>query len=338
MLKSDFNYNLPEELIAQKPLPDRKASRLMHLQRNSKHIEHRQFFELEHLLKPNDLLVLNNSAVMLARLFGKKDSGGKIEILVERLIDKHTALVHIRSSKSPKPQQIFWVEDKSIEIVEKQSSGRLYTVVSQHPWVELMQKHGHLPLPPYIQRQVEKSDHQRYQTVYAQHSGSVAAPTAGLHFTQELIDTLKQKSIQFASLTLHVGAGTFLPVQTDNIADHMMHAEWIDVSEECCEKIRMTKQAGGRVIAVGTTAVRSLETAAGEDFINGYQGETDIFIKPGYKFKVIDGLITNFHLPESTLLMLVSALAGREFVLQAYQAAVENNYRFFSYGDAMLIT
>jgi len=332
----DFDYHLPEVLIAQYPLTERTASRLLHLNKNG--CVDRQFTDLLDLIEPNDLLVFNNTQVIPARLHGFKSSGGKVEVLIERVLDEHRVLAHVRASKSPKAGSHLRLEF-AIDVKMLNRQGELFELDFDHarPVLEWLQDYGHMPLPPYIERNDEDSDQQRYQTVYAKHPGAVAAPTAGLHFDQPMLDQLSQKGVDFAHVTLHVGAGTFQPVRVENILDHHMHAEMVDVPEQVVAQVAVTKARGGRVIAVGTTAVRSLESAARQGQLAAMQGDTDIFIYPGYQFKVVDALITNFHLPQSTLLMLVSALAGHQNIMQAYQHAVQQQYRLFSYGDAMLI-
>jgi len=338
MKRSVFSYHLPESLIAQYPLQNREDSRLLCLNRQTGACTDAKFNKITELLKPGDMLVFNDTRVIPARLFGMKDSGGKVEILVERVLGEHRILVQMRASKTPKTGGRIILESGDTLLVEGRdqdffilgSSGTLSVI-------QLLEKHGHIPLPPYIKRQDDASDHQRYQTVYARNPGAVAAPTAGLHFSEEILERLKKQKIDTGFVTLHVGAGTFQPVRTDNIEDHVMHKEWFSISDELCEQVIRVKSRGGRIIATGTTAVRCLESAASDAGISAMSGETDIFIYPGYEFRVIDGLITNFHLPESTLLMLVCAFAGIENVLDAYEHAVAEKYRFFSYGDAMLI-
>ena len=338
MKLSDYHYKLPNELIARYPAKERSASRLLCLDRKTGEIEHRIFSDLVDLLQPNDLLVFNNSKVMPARLFGQKETGGRVEILIERILDQHHALAHVRASKSPKVNsEIILTDEIKVKMIGRENDLFKLKFQCDEPIVDVLERIGHMPLPPYIDRDDEQFDHERYQTVYADPQGSVAAPTAGLHFDETLIQKLKNKKIDMAFLTLHVGAGTFQPVRVDNIKEHHMHAEWITVSKEVCDKIHAAKKRGGRVIAVGTTSVRSLETAALSGELKPYEGDTDIFIYPGFEFKVVDAMITNFHLPESTLLMLVSAFAGRENILNAYRVAIEKRYRFFSYGDAMYI-
>ncbi len=338
MQLSDFSYELPPELIARYPLSERSASKMLVLQRDSGAIEHRHFTDLVDCLTPGDCLVFNDSRVIPARLFGHKNSGGKIELLVERILDAQQCLAHVKTSKGLRPGADFALENGAlVRPIERQGNLWKLALLGDHNLWDVLQAIGHMPLPPYLHREDEISDQQRYQTVYAKKDGSVAAPTAGLHFDQVVLDQLTQNGIHFAYVTLHVGAGTFQPVRTDNILEHTMHSEVIDVPAATVARIAQTKAEGKRVIAVGTTAVRSLETAASSGTLQPYRGETDIFMYPGYAFKVVDGIFTNFHLSESTLLMLVSAFAGRERVLNAYQQAINQRYRFFSYGDAMLI-
>lgn len=339
MRKELFNFDLPPELIADAPAQERSGSRLLVLDKSRGAIQHRQFTALSAFLNSGDLLVFNNTKVIPARLWGEKASGGKIEVLVERIIGERSALAHIRASKSPKPGgQLNFADGFSAEMKARHDA--LFELHFNAPLLELLDKIGHMPLPPYIEREDRPEDRDRYQTVYADRPGAVAAPTAGLHFDEAMLAQLKAQGVNTAFVTLHVGAGTFQPVRAENIAEHKMHSEWLEVTPQVVEAIEQTKAAGGRVLAVGTTSVRSLESAAWKNAgkLAAYTGETDIFIYPGYQFNVIDGLVTNFHLPESTLIMLVSALAGREAVLAAYAEAVAERYRFFSYGDAMLIT
>ncbi|NQY26590.1 MAG: tRNA preQ1(34) S-adenosylmethionine ribosyltransferase-isomerase QueA [Piscirickettsiaceae bacterium] len=335
----DFQFDLPTDLIAQFPASERTASRLLLLDGKTGNVTDHYFPDVLNLLRPDDLLVFNNTKVIPARLLGEKDSGGKIEVLVERVLDDNRVLAHVRSSKSPKVGRHLLLEG----VLDVEMLGRhdalfeLYFHV-EGSVTEALEQYGRLPLPPYIEREVDKEDLDRYQTVYAQHIGAVAAPTAGLHFDQALLDRIKQLGIETAHITLHVGAGTFQPVRVDDIKTHHMHSERIEVSEAVCEQVRATQARGGRVIAVGTTSVRALESASKTGKIESFSGETDIFIYPGYQFKSVDAMITNFHLSESTLLMLVSAFAGKDNVIAAYQHAIEQKYRFFSYGDAMFIT
>jgi S-adenosylmethionine:tRNA ribosyltransferase-isomerase len=338
MKRTDFFYTLPPELIAQYPSSERSASRLLKLDKQSGRVSHHQFTELIDFLNPNDLLVFNNTRVFPARLYGQKKTGGKIEILIERLLGSQEALAHIRSSHAPKIDAIIQLDEDQIAIVTGRDND-LFKVFFPNTTdlLSLLKKIGHIPLPPYIERADEKLDQERYQTVYSQIEGSVAAPTAGLHYDEAMLSALKAKGIAIGYVTLHVGAGTFKPVRVDNILEHQMHSEYIEVSEKICEQVRQVKSRGGRIIAAGTTAARALESASQSGEIKSFRGETNIFIYPGYQFKCIDALQTNFHLPESTLIMLVSALAGYEPTLQAYQIAVQEKYRFFSYGDTMLI-
>ncbi|MDX1460986.1 MAG: tRNA preQ1(34) S-adenosylmethionine ribosyltransferase-isomerase QueA [Xanthomonadales bacterium] len=334
---SEFHYDLPEELIAQYPLPRRRDSRLLHLDRRSGAVADRTFADLVTLLEPGDLLVTNNTRVLPARLFATKQTGGRVEILAERLTGRNAATVQIRSSKSPRPGTRLILKDgRTLTVTGR--DGAFYLLDSGgEDLAALFHELGHMPLPPYIRREDATEDQERYQTVYASVPGAVAAPTAGLHFDQALLDRLEQRGIARTEVTLHVGAGTFQPVRCDRVEDHVMHAEYVEVSEECCAAVAAARAAGGRVIAVGTTAVRSLESAAREGSLEPFRGDTRLFIYPGFEFRVVDGLVTNFHLPESTLLMLVCAFAGRDAVMAAYHHAVENRYRFFSYGDAMVI-
>jgi len=336
MRTADFDFNLPEELIAQYPLEERTASRLLHLCGDK--ITDRQFTDLPDLLSADDLLVFNNTKVIPARLHGVKDTGGKVEVLVERVLDEHQLLAHVRASKSPKIGAGLLLE-QVIQATMIERVGELFKLRFEGDTgvFDLLEQHGHMPLPPYIERADDKADQQRYQTVYAKHAGAVAAPTAGLHFDQALLGQLAAKGIKSAFVTLHVGAGTFQPVRVDEIKDHHMHAEYIDVEASVVEQISQTKARGGRVIAVGTTAVRSLESAAMKGALAEFHGDSQIFIYPGYEFKVVDAMVTNFHLPQSTLLMLVSAFSGHKLMMSAYRHAVEQKYRFFSYGDAMFL-
>jgi len=343
MRLSDFNYNLPPELIAQHPLPNRTASRLLVLESHAAElvIKDQKFTDLIDLLNPNDLLVFNDTKVIPARLFGKKESGGAVEVFLERITGETTAVAQIRASKSPKPgNNIILGSDEEpfeIEIMGRpdDSDNRFYVIKFSSPCLSLLEKHGQLPLPPYITHEANADDLERYQTVVAKNPGAVAAPTAGLHFDQETLDKIMSKGIKYTTLTLHVGAGTFTPVRTEDLSEHKMHSEWFSIPTETQELIKKTKLLGGKVIAVGTTSLRALESSAA---FNIQEGETKLFITPGYEFKVIDQLITNFHLPCSTLLMLVSAFAGVEPIRKAYDHAIQQQYRFFSYGDAMLLT
>ncbi|MBJ7537528.1 tRNA preQ1(34) S-adenosylmethionine ribosyltransferase-isomerase QueA [Marinomonas transparens] len=341
MLVSDYHFNLPDSLIANYPTPDRTASRLLHLDGPSGDVVHRQFPDVLDLVQPGDLMVFNNTRVIPARVFGLKESGGKVEVLVERVLGSNEALAHIRASKSPKENsKLILGQDKgeSVEATMLGRSGTLFHLAFDEPVLEVLARAGHMPLPPYIERPDEESDQERYQTVYNQKPGAVAAPTAGLHFDDALLERLKAKGVEIAFVTLHVGAGTFQPMKVANVKDHVMHAEYIDVDQVVVDQVKATKARGGRVIAVGTTSVRSLESASQGGELVPMQGDTSIFIYPGYEFKTVDALVTNFHLPESTLIMLISAFAGYDHVMSAYQLAVEQKYRFFSYGDAMFIT
>ena len=339
MRRDEFSYQLPDDLIAQFPVEQRDSSRLLAMESPSGEITDLEFSNLPGLLKAGDLLIFNDTRVVPARLFGHKETGGKIEILVERILDDQRMLAQVRASKTPKPGSVVHLQ-KGINLKLKQRQYDMFVidVIGEMSIFEVMQHVGHIPLPPYIQRDDDVQDAERYQTVYAKIPGAVAAPTAGLHFTNELIQEITDQGIENVFVTLHVGAGTFQPVRVENIEDHKMHDEYLQVSADVCEKVKQCKERGGRVIAVGTTAVRCLETAVQVNELKPYQGETDIFIYPGYEFKVVDALVTNFHLPESTLLMLVSAFAGRENIMNAYQHAINERYRFFSYGDAMFIT
>jgi S-adenosylmethionine:tRNA ribosyltransferase-isomerase len=339
MKTSDFRFDLPEELIAQYPSSERTASRLLTLDGDSGQLQDLQFPDLLSLLKPDDLLVFNNTRVIPARLLGQKETGGKVEVLVERVLDHERVLAHVRSSKSPGVGRKLLLEQQvHAEVVARHDALFELRFIDTDSVVEMLETVGRMPLPPYIEREVDREDLERYQTVYAQHTGAVAAPTAGLHFDEAMLQKISDAGIETAELTLHVGAGTFQPVRVDDIQNHQMHSEVIEVSQQVCEQVKATRQRGGRVIAVGTTSVRALESASQNGDIQAYQGETDIFIYPGYQFRSVDAMVTNFHLSESTLLMLVSAFAGREHILNAYQHAIEQRYRFFSYGDAMFMT
>jgi len=339
MQLSEFSYSLPKELIAVFPTAERTNSKLLILDKKTGAIKHQHFFSIANYINPGDLLIFNDSKVIAARLYGHKSTGGKIEILIERILKNQTALCHIKSNKALHiPQEIFLDEcNIKIKVTAKKDNLFLVEFVTEKLILDILDLYGHVPLPPYIARCDMLLDKQRYQTVYAKELGSVAAPTAGLHFDKKVLNTIKTKGADLAYITLHVGAGTFQPVKTQNIFEHKMHNELITVDADVCAKISKAKQDGKRVIAVGTTTVRALETAALYGNLMPYSGETNIFIYPGFKFNVVDAMITNFHLPESTLLMLVCAFAGRDFILNAYKTAIENHYRFFSYGDAMLI-
>ena len=338
MQPSDFDYSLPQELIAQQPLRERSASRLLLVDPRSGEYADRRFTDFVDLVDAGDLLVFNDTRVIPARLYGEKSSGGRVEVLVERVLDARRLLAHLRASKAPRPGTALRLEGE-IDCVMSARAGDLFELEQQQgDWLQLLERHGHVPLPPYIRRADEGADRERYQTVYASKPGAVAAPTAGLHFDDEILRRLEQKGIRSAHVTLHVGAGTFQPLRDENIDNHVMHSEAIDVPQAVCTAIDATRARGGRVIAVGTTVVRSLETAAAEGRVQEYRGESDLFIKPGYRFRVVDAMLTNFHLPRSTLLILVSSFAGRQLIRDAYAHAVAERYRFFSYGDAMFIS
>ncbi|HOX72275.1 MAG TPA: tRNA preQ1(34) S-adenosylmethionine ribosyltransferase-isomerase QueA [Dokdonella sp.] len=338
MKKSDFHFDLPPELIAQQPLAERSAGRLLVLDAVAESMVDRQLRELPELLRAGDLLVFNDTRVLPARLFGRKVSGGAVEILVERVTGSHEATVQLGVSKKPKEGSAIELADGTLaRVLGREGEFFRLRFESTESLEKLLLRLGRMPLPPYIERDPGAADNERYQTIFAREPGAVAAPTAGLHFDTNLLDRLAARGIESAHITLHVGAGTFQPMRAEKLEDHVMHREWLNVGAELIEKIQHTRAAGGRVIAVGTTVVRALESASRGGVLEPFAGETQIFIFPGYRFTSIDGLLTNFHLPQSTLLMLVSALAGREFILDAYRHAVEQRYRFFSYGDAMLV-
>lgn len=336
MKKQDYHFDLPADLIAQYPLPERSDSRLLVYDKNNDQYGHYNFKNLPDLLKAGDLLVLNDSRVLSARLYGKKVTGGKVELLVERILENGYFLTHIKTGKSLKPGAILLLDD-TYPITVKERQNDLFLCHSPDDMYAILKKSGHIPLPPYMMRPDLLSDQERYQTVYARQEGSIAAPTAGLHFDNALFERLKKANIATASLTLHVGAGTFKPVRCDNILEHTMHSERIVIDETLCAAVNETKARGNRVIAVGTTALRALESAAQNGQIMPCSKETNIFIYPGYRFQVCDGLITNFHLPESTLLMLVAAFIGHPEVMRLYQEAINQRYRFYSYGDTSLL-
>ena len=337
MKKSDFNYHLPKNLIAQKPLANRRDSRLLCLNKITGVCQDNQFTQFIDLLNPNDLLVFNNTKVIPARLYGQKETGGKIEILIERIEDTHHALAHIKASKSPKSGAILQLDnDFRCEVIGREED--LFRLSFKVPLMDVLEAIGHIPLPPYITREDDAEDLQRYQTVFAQKQGAVAAPTAGLHFDEEIMQKIQQKNIATTFVTLHVGSGTFQPVRVENLDDHLMHKEYFNVDAETVTAVEKTRAQGGRVIAIGTTAVRALESASQSGLLTAGFGDTQLFITPGYHFKSVDALLTNFHLPESTLLMLVSAFANYKSVMKAYQHAIEQQYRFFSYGDAMFLS
>lgn len=340
MQLSDFSFDLPDELIARYPLESRSASRLLHIDDQGHYHDHR-FTDILDLLNEGDLLVLNDTKVMKARLKGKRATGGAIEVLVERMLDTHTAHCHIKSSNSPKAGAELYIGEDSVPVTVQGRHENLFVVEFSQPILSVLDQYGQLPIPPYFNREAEEIDTERYQTVFhdPEKIASVAAPTASLHFDQDLLEKLAAKGVQKTFVTLHVGAGTFMPVRTTDITNHIMHSEWCDVPQSTIDLILETKARGNKVIAVGTTATRALESAAqaNDGKIAAWTGDTQIFIYPGYQFCIVDRLITNFHLPESTLLMLVSALSNRDNILSAYEHAVKERYRFFSYGDAMLI-
>lgn len=341
MKVADFSFQLPDQLIARYPQADRSASRMLGVNASSGELSHGKFTDIVDLIAPGDLLVFNDTRVIPARLLGQKVSGGKVEVLVERVVDEHHVLAHVRANRAPKAGARLSLED-AFEAEVTGREGALFKLHfdSAQSVLELLEAHGHMPLPPYIDRPDEASDRERYQTVYNRKPGAVAAPTAGLHFDDQILQQLQDKGVEFAYVTLHVGAGTFQPVRVDSIEEHIMHSEYAEVSAETITAIEATRARGGRVIAVGTTSVRSLESmakASPAGQLAPFFAETDIFIYPGYQFALVDAMVTNFHLPESTLLMLVSAFASRDIILQAYASAVEHEYRFFSYGDAMFL-
>lgn len=348
MRVSDFQYDLPEELIAAFPSKQRSGSRLMCLSAGNGGVQHRIFSDILELIRPEDLLVFNDTRVIPARLYGHKQTGGKVEVLIERELADNVVLAQLKVSKPPPMDSLIFfkgpvaqgelnAEMVTAKVLEKRDGMYLLQFQIHEPLLEVLLRIGHIPLPPYIRREDQDLDKERYQTVYAHNPGAVAAPTAGLHFDEALMANLTEKGVEFAFVTLHVGAGTFKPVRVENILEHKMHREIVRVSEAVCEQVKACKQRGGRVIAVGTTSVRSLESAARDRPFGAFEGDTDIFMYPGYEFQIVDAMITNFHLSESTLLMLVSAFAGRQRIFDAYKAAIEARYRFFSYGDAMFI-
>ena len=336
--KSDFHFDLPPELIAQAPLAERSASRMLVVPPDAPPYADRQVRDLPDYLRPGDLLVFNDTRVIPARLHGTKDSGGRVEILLERLVGGHEVLAQVGASKSPKAGgRITLDEGTALEVLGREGEFYRLRFLTDEPLEKLLLRAGRMPLPPYIQREAGSADLERYQTLFARHTGAVAAPTAGLHFDQPLLAALEARGVQSGHVTLHVGAGTFQPMRVESIHDHQMHSEWLNVGAELCQQVQRTRAAGGRVVAVGTTVVRALETAARDGELKPYAGDTNIFLFPGKKIATVDALLTNFHLPESTLMMLVSAFAGRERILAAYAYAVREKYRFFSYGDAMLL-
>ncbi len=335
---SDFDFDLPAELIAQMPLPERSASRLLVVDPVQATLTDRQFKDFGEYLQSGDLLVFNDTRVIPARLFGRKATGGKVEVMVERVLDAETLLAHVRASKAPRPGSDLILEEHiACRVVGREQDLFLLQQVDGS-WLELLERYGHVPLPPYIQRVDADADRERYQTVYAQCPGAVAAPTAGLHFDELMLQSLQEMGVESARLTLHVGAGTFQPIRGDDIDSHIMHAERVEVPVATVAAIEAARHRGGRIVAVGTTVVRSLETAAAKGKLCAYNGESRLFIKPGFQFQVVDAMLTNFHLPRSTLLMLVSAFAGTQLMRGSYAHAVAGQYRFFSYGDAMFIS
>ncbi|MBU0744804.1 MAG: tRNA preQ1(34) S-adenosylmethionine ribosyltransferase-isomerase QueA [Gammaproteobacteria bacterium] len=339
MLLSDFDFELPQELIAQKPLLKRSDSRLLHLNKNTGKITHHYFRDLPSLLEPKDLIILNDTKVIPARLYAHKPTGGKAEILIERVLEKNKFIAQTKTSKSLKiGDKLILDETTWFEVTERQDNLFVMLLHSNHDLGFILGKFGQVPLPPYIKRDPNSSDEENYQTIYAKHSGAVAAPTAGLHFDQKLIESINQKNIQTAPITLHVGLGTFQPVRVEKIKDHKIHPEYIDVPKSTCDKIIASKKNGGKIAAIGTTSLRALEASSQSGEITTYKGDTNIFIYPGYTFRTTDILITNFHLPKTSLLMLVCAFAGYENAMRAYQEAIKQNYRFYSYGDAMIIS
>jgi S-adenosylmethionine:tRNA ribosyltransferase-isomerase len=335
MEPADFNFELPPELIAQQALPERTASRLLELGPDGRLVD-RHVADLPDLLQPGDLLVVNDSRVLPARLYGAKASGGRVEMLLERLLSADEALVQLRSSHAPKPGASL-AFDGGVSATVLRRQDEFFVLRFARPVVQVLDQAGHVPLPPYIRRSDELADRERYQTVYARERGSVAAPTAGLHFTDSLLASLAARGIAFGRLTLHVGAGTFAPLRPQHLKTGRLHAERLSVTAELCAAVAECHARGGRVVAVGTTAVRGLETATASGVLRPFDGETSLFIRPGYRFQMVDVLLTNFHLPESSLLMLVAAFGGMERVMAAYREAVVRRYRFFSYGDAMLL-
>lgn len=334
--KSDFFYQLPEELIAKYPLEQRSSSRLLVAESIDKLIDsHTKDFAK--FLNQGDLLIMNNTKVIPARLFGEKESGGKIEVLVERVIEKRLIKAYIKASKAPKAESFIFLDNKKIKVLEKSAAG-LFTLESlEADFAQIMENIGEMPIPPYLDRRAEELDKNRYQTIYAKEKGAVAAPTAGLHFDENLIKEIKAKGVEIAEITLHVGAGTFQPVREEDLSKHIMHKEWFVVNKEVVEAVKKCKDRGGRVIAIGTTSLRAVESAAQSGELREFSGDTNLFITPNYKFKVIDSLFTNFHLPESTLIMLVSAFFGFNETKKLYQHAINERYRFFSYGDAVFL-
>ena len=338
MLIEEFNFDLPQHLIAQTPLQKRDSSRLLILNKNTKSFSDKKFTDFVDLLNTNDLLIFNDTRVIKARLFGKKITGGKVEIMIERILDDHHALAHLKTSRKILDSTVFEInKDVSVKVVRKENDLFYIKFNSNLSSYDILEKYGHIPLPPYIERSADKSDENRYQTIYAKESGAVAAPTAGLHFTDEIFKALNDKKIKYTFLTLHVGAGTFQPVRENDLDRHQMHSESFNVPDKTIQMIDDAKSKNGRIIAIGTTVLRALESKFSEETIQSGFKETSIFIKPGYTFKIVDALLTNFHLPKSTLFILVSAFSGSDTMKKLYQHAIKNEYRFFSYGDATFI-
>ena len=338
MKKSDFKYLLPDALIAQKPLAERDGSRLLCMDRNTSVIIDRQFSDFIDLINERDVLVFNDTKVIPARLFGNKQSGGKVEILIERILDDYHAIAHVKASKSPKPGTLIKLDKGFQCLVQGRVDDLFLLEFDDFKVLELLEQIGHIPLPPYITRADDESDLTRYQTVFAKESGAVAAPTAGLHFDLAMMNKIKAKGAQIVFVTLHVGSGTFQPVRVEDLSDHIMHKEFFAVNQETVDAVKLARARGGRVVAIGTTAVRALESASKSGVLVAGFGDTDLFITPGYQFNSVDAILTNFHLPESTLLMLVSAFAGYQSIMGAYNHAIDHSYRFFSYGDAMFLS
>ncbi len=338
MLIEEFDFDLPQHLIAQTPLQRRDSSRLLVLNKNTKLFSDKKFVDFVDLLNTNDLLIFNDTRVIKARLFGKKITGGKVEIMIERILDDHHALAHLKTSRKILDSTVFEInKDVSVKVVRKENDLFYIKFNSNLSSYDILEKYGHIPLPPYIERSADKSDENRYQTIYAKESGAVAAPTAGLHFTNEIFKALNDKKIKYTFLTLHVGAGTFQPVRENDLDRHQMHSESFNVPDKTIQMIDDAKSKNGRIIAIGTTVLRALESKFSEETIQSGFKETSIFIKPGYTFKIVDALLTNFHLPKSTLFILVSAFSGSDTMKKLYQHAIKNEYRFFSYGDATFI-
>ena len=338
MLIEEFNFDLPHHLIAQDPLQKRDSSRLLVLNKNTKSFSDKKFTDFVDLLNSNDLLIFNDTRVIKARLFGEKITGGKVEIMIERIIDDHHALAHLKTSRKILDGTIFEInKDVSVKVIKKENNLFYIELNSNLSSYDILEKYGHIPLPPYIERSANLSDENRYQTIYAKESGAVASPTAGLHFTDEIFKALDDKKIKYTFLTLHVGAGTFQPVRENDLDHHQMHSESFNVPEKTIQMIDDAKLHNGRIVAIGTTVLRALESKFSEKTIQAGFKETSIFIKPGYTFKIVDALLTNFHLPKSTLFILVSAFSGSDTMKKLYQHAIKHEYRFFSYGDATFI-